>query len=180
MEDVTFIVHGDIYDPPDFGLLKQYPRTPANSTALYEGRLAAMQEVTTPYFCLLDGGEDRLLPVFAGVIQQQIRLMRASGAGMGISLETSGRRGHHAVLCDTRLAKKLRAPKGLHHFETLFYRWLRPYGVIVSDEITYDWKPTPNGARHWPDTLEAMSNSYLYISLMKRNKHVSDSLGTPS
>lgn len=170
MEQITFIVHGDISDPPDFGILKKYPRTAANSIALYTGRLAAMQEVTTPYFCLLDGGEDRLLPVFASVIQQQCRLMRDSGAGLGISKETGGRKGHHAVVCSTELAKRLKAPAGLHHFETLFYNWLRMFGVISSNEITYDWVPSKDGARNWPDTLTAMSNSYLYVRSHKRIK----------
>ena len=170
MEQITFIVHGDISDPPSFGILKQYPRTPPTSTDLYAGRLAAMQEVTTPYFCLLDGGEDRLLPAFTWVIPQQIEQLALTGYGLGVSRETSGRGGHHAVVCSTELAKQLDPPKGLYHFETLYYTWLRYFGIIKTEAVTYDWVPSLNGARNWPDTLQAMSNSYLYVRAFQRNK----------
>lgn len=168
MEQITFIVHGDISDPPSFGKLAQYPRTAPTSEALYAGRLAAMQEVTTPYFCLLDGGEDRLLPAFAWTIPQQIEELMLTSSGLAVSKETSGRIGHHAVVCSTVLAKHLPAPTGLFHFETMFYTWLRHYGVISSSEVTYDWLPSVNGARRWHDTLQAMSNSYLYVRNVQR------------
>lgn len=171
--DITFIVHGPIQDPPNFGVLAQYELLPPTTEDLFKGRMDAMYKVSTPFFCVLDGGPDKLLPGFSIILPRLLKDMQRVQADIGLTKERpTNRVGHHATICRTAVAQFSQFPRsGKYHFETLVYGFLSRFGTEIIDrsDYTYEWLRSVNGASTWPDVLEAMNNSLDWLFRYNRS-----------
>lgn len=181
MGGLTYLVLGPIDSAPANGALSAFPRSAANAGALYRARCAAVQSVTTEFFCLLDGADDVLLPGFEPSIDARLAALAESGASIAYADEYQGDKPmasgpfslaghlanplmiHHAPVCRTAAAQAIDWPAGCHWFEAVCYGTLAQQGAIYLPGPVYQWNPSANGARLWPDTKRAMVNSLQWL-----------------
>jgi hypothetical protein len=182
-DDISYIVLGHIDDSDAIanGIIKVYPKSRPNIPSLYSDTLQAVMGVTTKYFCILDGGEDRLMPGFDSSIKYRIGKMAERGLVIGYADEYVGDRIvvsgefsqlafkarptmlHHGIVCCTKTAQSISWPKAsptAHYiFGVMLYGTLGQLGFVYHRVPVYKWNPTPNGARCWPGVSNAINNS---------------------
>lgn len=181
MEGLTYLVLGGLEHPPANGALLAFPRSIALAGALYRARVAAVMQVRTEFFCLLDGGGDELLPDFEASIDARIDALRATGKAIAYADSfTADVRVHageysrdaylrhptmiHAgTVCRTAPAQSINWPDGCHWFEAVCYGTLAEQGHIYRPDPVYRWHPSPAGASQWPDTARAVNNSLCWL-----------------
>lgn len=181
MHSLTFAVLGDLPSPPAMGVTVCHPLSSPSAGALYRARVKAMCSVGTEFVCLLDGGGDGLMPGFEASVARRIVRMQETGAAIGYADEqTNGalvKSGefslpgylrypmtmHHGIVCRTSAVKAIDWPAGCHWFEAVCYGTLAQQGYVYDRVATYDWQPSPNGARLWADTARAIRNSVLWL-----------------
>lgn len=185
--DITFLVIGEITDLPKFGQVLRFPRCAGPeqyhaAARLYGHHQRTLAAVQTPYFCLLDGGADELLPSFERVMQEYAEVLSTCpGVHIvyGDELTPTGRKRsreftlndylrnhtmiHHGVLCRTATAKAIDFPIGVHIFELIVYGTLALAGYKYLPEPCYKWTPSFRGASTWPDTLVGLRESKRWL-----------------
>ena len=178
---VSYIVLGTIDFRPLMGEVIELARSAPRAGALYRARHWAMSSARTEFVCLLDGGEDALLPGFEASIERRMLAMRRTGAAIGyadelkngelvengeFSIDAHLRRPlmlHADVVCRTEALKAIEWPSGCYWFEAVCYGTLARQGFVYDREAVYDWHPSPGGARLWPDTARAVQNSLRWL-----------------
>lgn len=182
-ELITYLVIGEIADPPAGATVRYFPLVPKDDAAgLYRRRLQALASVRTPFFCFLDGAEDRLLPPFEACVASLVQRMQRADVCIGYmgevehGLERPGRPFdeaaylqdfrfiHHGVIGRTQAFRRVAWPKGCYSFEVLGYGEVaRRWGAVHEPEIGYAYNPAPTGARLWPSYLRAVNNSLAWL-----------------
>ena len=181
MGGLTYVVLGSVSQPPANGTLAAFPRSIARAGALYRARVAAIMQVKTEFFCLIDGGPDALLSGFEVSVNARIAELRASGKAIAYADSFTGDVRVHAgeysedayqrnpimihagTVCRTATAQAIAWPAGCHWFEAVCYGTLARQGFIYRPDPVYQWIPTADGAHLWADTARAMVNSLLWL-----------------
>lgn len=166
---LTLIVLGaDLSRVPACGTILRLPPSAPNPQALYEARLAAALAVETPFFTMLDGGPDILLPGYEHGMQDLCEQMELDHTDIGSCLFEIGVSGktkylNHGVVCRTAALRNVRWPRGLFHFEVCVYGRLAERGVTKVPRVVYRWVPSEGGANTWPQTSEARMNAARWL-----------------
>jgi len=185
MLDIEFISLGNnIEGIPN---LSVYPYSKPTAAALYAAKVHAMLNVKKKYFCFLDGGNDTLPVNFLERCEHMTDTMNEKNISISYGDEMSGPmllRGyefskdrafdfpfllHHAVICNTEMAKSLDWPMGCYWHERMCYTRLAFNSHYYYPGIQYIWYPSENGAARWIDTGRAIQNSKNYILGLKEN-----------
>jgi hypothetical protein len=165
---ITYIFFDASDQTPSPGTVVRLERCRPVIEELYKTRLNAVRQVTTKYFCLLDGGDDRLLPAFDETMVRLCRDLDKSNKNIGsareqvigISQPEARAYMHHGVVCRTSEFNKLTLPEsGNIAFEKLVYGMLAKNGKELINTEVYNWIPSPKGASKWKSYHWAYRNS---------------------
>jgi hypothetical protein len=164
---ITYILLGEAKQLPSFGDIMKLPLAEPTFEAVYEARLSAINQVTTEYFSLFDGGEDKITLDFDFVVKGMIQDLDESGLDIASARETINGmhiRGntsymHHGVICRTEAVKKLNLPPtGFIQIESAIYPALSKRGIILRNKEIYNW--IPGGTSSWKNLTWARANGY--------------------
>lgn len=181
MLNLTYLVLGPIDSVPSHAPVRSFPLASPNSPALYKALCDAVDTVETEFFCVLDGNPDILMPGFEASIEKRILEMQNTQAAIGYADEYRRKAWiksgeftlsnyvrnftmiHHAAVCRTSAANQLKRPKGNFLFQGVYYGGLAQQGYVYDPTPVYQWNPSVNGARLWPDTQDAIKNSLMWL-----------------
>lgn len=168
MDYLTHVQLGGVPVKVEYGRLLHLPASKATAGHLYAARMAAVRRVKTPYFSLLDGGDDALLPGYWEVMAHAVDMLQRTAAAIATTHETlHGKKAevhpHHGVVCSKAAFDSVEWPRGCHHFESVVYPRLSDGGVLHLPHVVYDWRPDGAGASRWATTTRARVNAALWL-----------------